>query len=67
MWSGLNYDTGAKTYYVTLLLRDAADRFGRRMETIQTIIVSVQDVADQDPLWVQPCYPQEVNESLSIG
>ena len=64
MWSsGLDYDTGAKTYYLNLVLRDAADRFGNRKETERTLVVDVQDVADQDPFWVEPCYPLEVNES----
>ena len=65
--SGLNYDTGAKTYYLDLMLRDAPDRFGRRLNTSTTIIVFVEDVSDQDPLWVEPCFPKEVDENLAIG
>ena len=37
------------------------------MNTSTTIIIFVEDVSDQDPLWVEPCFPKEVDENLVNG
>ena len=65
--TALNYDTGPKTYYVELALRDTADRFGQSLATSATIIVTVEDLPDLDPIWVQPCYPQAIDEEIPLG
>lgn len=50
-----------------LALRDTADRFGQSRATSATIIVTVEDLPDQDPIWVQPCYPQAIEEEIPLG
>ena len=63
---GLSYDTGPKTYYIDLILTDSPDMFGYTESTSTTIIIIVDDVADQDPLWVEPCYPKPIDEMIEI-
>ena len=50
-----------------LALRDTADKFGQSLATSATIIVTVEDLPDLDPIWVQPCYPQAIDEEIPLG
>ena len=45
---GLDYDFGAKIYSINLELSDGADRFNNVRKMYGTILVSVDDVADQE-------------------
>ena len=64
---GLNYDTGPKTYYLDLELTDTPDKFGESQVTSSRIIITVDDVPDQFPVWVEPCYPKTIYENITVG
>ena len=65
--SGLNYDTGPKTYYLDLAQSDSPDRFNESQVSSSRIIITVEDVPDQFPVWVEPCYPKTIFENISIS
>ena len=61
----LDYDFGQKIYSLKFNLTDAEDRFGNQMSLPNSLLVNINDIPDQPPLWTSPCFFQTFEEEMS--
>ena len=61
---GLDYDSGQKVFSLQFNLIDAQDRFGNQNVWPGTLLVEIDDIPDNPPLWTSPCIYKTFKEEM---